>query len=78
MVITSYFYLHRNPPTINPAAKVHESIATFTQVGIGMVRTRGVLPDEVHDTPTSVSLLNVPKRERGHFGPPQPAAQQDG
>ena len=37
-----------------------------------------VLPDEVHDAPAAVSLLNVLERKRRHLGSAQPAAQQDG
>jgi hypothetical protein len=34
-----------------------------------------MLPDEVHDAPPAIALLDVADRERRHFGPPQPAAQ---
>jgi hypothetical protein len=37
-----------------------------------------MLADEVHDTPSPVSLLDVPKSERCHFGSPQPAPEEDG
>jgi hypothetical protein len=45
-------------------------MATLTQVGIGMVRTRAVLPDELHDAPAAISLLNVPQRKGRHLGAP--------
>ena len=35
-----------------------------------------MLPDEVHDAPTAVALLDVAERERRHLGSPQPAAQE--
>jgi hypothetical protein len=37
-----------------------------------------VLPDEVHDAPAAIALLNVLERKRRHLRSPQPAAQQDG
>src|SRR5271157_3265846 len=36
-----------------------------------------MLPDEVHDAPPAIALLDVADRERRHFGPPQPATQED-
>jgi hypothetical protein len=37
-----------------------------------------VLPYEVYDAPAAIPLLNVFERKVGHFGPPQPAALEDG
>ena len=37
-----------------------------------------VLPDEVHDAPPTIPLLEVYKRERSHFGSPQTTAQEHG
>jgi hypothetical protein len=35
-----------------------------------------VLPEEIHDAPTAIALLDVPHRQRGNLGPPQAAAEE--
>ena len=34
--------------------------------------------DQIDDAPPAVALLKMRERERGHFGSPQPAAQEHG
>jgi hypothetical protein len=33
-----------------------------------------MLANKIDNTPATIPLLNVPKRECRHFGPPEPAA----
>jgi len=37
-----------------------------------------VLAYQIDDAPTSIALLEVGERQRGHLGTPQPAAQENG
>jgi hypothetical protein len=37
-----------------------------------------MLPDQIDDAPTPVSLLDMRKRERRNFGSPQSAAEKNG
>ena len=64
------------PPSI-PVGVVQASIAIFTHAGIGAVRTRAVLYNQVHNAPASFTLLNVRERERRHLGSPEPAPEKD-
>ena len=59
-----------------PAARSPPSIATFVQVGIGIVRTRPCFPTQVHDAPPPVPLLDVPERERR--APPNAGVRSQG
>jgi hypothetical protein len=59
------------------AAVVHASNATLTQVGIGTVLTRP-LPDQIHDAPAAIPLLNVFEGECRHLGAPEPATEKHG
>ena len=36
-----------------------------------------MLSDQVDDAPAPVALLEMPERERGHFGPTETAAEKD-
>lgn len=35
-----------------------------------------MLPNQIHDAPTAIPLLDIAHRERRHFGAPQSAAQE--
>ena len=65
-------------PESTPAADVQPSIATFTQVGIGAVRTPTVFPDEIYNAPPSVPLLDVFESERSHLRSSQSAPEEHG
>jgi hypothetical protein len=43
---------------------------------LNMDRDAPMLSDEVHDAPPPVPLLDVPERERRHFGPAKAAAEE--
>jgi hypothetical protein len=36
-----------------------------------------VLPDQIHDAPATIALLDMGEGERRYLGPPQPAAKQN-
>ena len=57
-------------------ADVHASIATLNPRRHRRCADAAGLPDEIENTPTAVTLLDVCKRERRHFGPLQSAAEK--
>jgi hypothetical protein len=46
------------------------SIATFAQVGTGIVRMPTVLADHIDNAPAVIPLLYVHERKRRYLGPP--------
>src|ERR1022692_3159538 len=64
-------------PSATPAAAVHASVATFTHVGTGIVRTRPCFPTRstMHHRPSR--CWTWPTVRAGHLGSSQAAAQED-